>query len=72
MHDQGRRDFLRHSAFAGLGLDSLGGPASFSGALVAFGATSDTVFAGDWLGRVHRLAGKSKKLSSQAPLMAEQ
>jgi hypothetical protein len=39
---------------------------------VAFGTTSDTVFAGDWLGRVHRLSVKSKQLSSLAPLADSQ
>lgn len=35
---------------------------------VAFGATADVVFAGDWQGRVHRFDGKSKKTTAAAPL----
>jgi hypothetical protein len=44
MHDQGRRDFLRHSAFAGLGLGSLGGPASLTGSLAASLAARSQLF----------------------------
>lgn len=35
---------------------------------VAFGATGDAVFAGDWRGTVHRLQVKSKQLSQTTPL----
>lgn len=35
---------------------------------VAFGATGDVVFAGDWQGRVHRFDVKTKKLTSSVPL----
>lgn len=35
---------------------------------VAFGATDDVVFGGDWLGRVHRFDSSSKKVSLCTPL----
>ncbi len=35
---------------------------------VAFGESSDVIFAGDWQGRVHRYQGKGKKLSATVPL----
>ncbi len=39
---------------------------------VAFGADDDTVFAGDWQGRVHRFAVKSRQLTASVPLAATQ
>lgn len=39
---------------------------------VAFGATADVVFAGDWQGRVHRFDLRTKKLASATPLAAAQ
>ncbi len=39
---------------------------------VAFGSSSELVFAGDWQGRVHRFDGKAKELTVVSPLQPAQ
>ncbi|MCA8963968.1 MAG: PQQ-binding-like beta-propeller repeat protein [Planctomycetes bacterium] len=59
-------------------LTSAGKPVATSKALgewlysVAFGASGEVVFGGDWLGRVHRFDSKSKQVSTASPLAAGQ
>jgi hypothetical protein len=39
---------------------------------VAYGASGDVVFGGDWLGRVHRVDVNAKKVSAAVSLVGAQ